>query len=149
MHRLIRRADAQVNGLIGILASRVVERTAKPAIVISVEDGVAHGSGRSVDGFQLLNAIESFLKQVGYEVTTLNADNKTDVQQSQIAVNLAEDQYCQGLADYLPVLNSQQSLLSSQQEAQAVQILGTDLVTLYQALGGGWEGTFPAAKTDG
>jgi len=46
-------------GVIGILASRVVERTAKPAIVISVEDGVAHGSGRSVDGFQLLNAIES------------------------------------------------------------------------------------------
>jgi single-stranded-DNA-specific exonuclease len=46
-------------GVIGILASRVVERTARPAIVISVEDGVAHGSGRSVDGFQLLNAIES------------------------------------------------------------------------------------------
>ena len=46
-------------GVIGILASRVVERTAKPAIVIGIEDGVAHGSGRSVDGFQLLNAIES------------------------------------------------------------------------------------------
>ena len=46
-------------GVIGILASRVVERTAKPAIVVSVEDGVAHGSGRSVDGFQMLNAIES------------------------------------------------------------------------------------------
>ena len=46
-------------GVIGILASRVVERTAKPALVISIEDGVAHGSGRSVDGFQLLNAIET------------------------------------------------------------------------------------------
>jgi single-stranded-DNA-specific exonuclease len=46
-------------GVIGILASRVVELTAKPAIVISVEDGVAHGSGRSVDGFPLLAAIES------------------------------------------------------------------------------------------
>ncbi len=46
-------------GVIGILASRVVERTAKPAIVVSVEDGVAHGSGRSVEGFQLLNALES------------------------------------------------------------------------------------------
>jgi single-stranded-DNA-specific exonuclease len=46
-------------GVIGILASRVVERTAKPALVVSIEDGVAHGSGRSVDGFQLLNAIES------------------------------------------------------------------------------------------
>jgi single-stranded-DNA-specific exonuclease len=46
-------------GVIGILASRVVERTAKPAIVVSVEDGVAHGSGRSVDGFVLLSALES------------------------------------------------------------------------------------------
>ena len=46
-------------GVIGILASRVVERTAKPAIVVSVEDGVAHGSGRSIDGFALLAAIES------------------------------------------------------------------------------------------
>jgi single-stranded-DNA-specific exonuclease len=46
-------------GVIGILASRVVERTAKPSIVVSVEDGIAHGSGRSVDGFQLLNALES------------------------------------------------------------------------------------------
>ncbi len=46
-------------GVIGILASRVVERTAKPAIVVSIEDGVAYGSGRSVDGFPLLAAIES------------------------------------------------------------------------------------------
>jgi single-stranded-DNA-specific exonuclease len=46
-------------GVIGILASRVVERTARPAIVVSVEDNVAHGSGRSLDGFQLLEAIET------------------------------------------------------------------------------------------
>ena len=45
-------------GVIGILASRVVERTAKPVIVVSVEDGVAYGSGRSIDGFPLLEAIE-------------------------------------------------------------------------------------------
>ena len=51
--------DGWHRGVIGILASRVVERTAKPAIVISVEDGVAHGSGRSVDGFPLLSAIET------------------------------------------------------------------------------------------
>jgi single-stranded-DNA-specific exonuclease len=56
---LVIDGDGWHRGVIGILASRVVERTAKPAIVVSVEDGVAHGSGRSVDGFQLLNAIES------------------------------------------------------------------------------------------
>jgi single-stranded-DNA-specific exonuclease len=51
--------DGWHRGVIGILASRVVERTAKPAIVVSIEDGVAQGSGRSVDGFHLLNALES------------------------------------------------------------------------------------------
>ena len=56
---LVIDGDGWHRGVIGILASRVVERTAKPAIVVSVEDGVAHGSGRSVDGFVLLSAIES------------------------------------------------------------------------------------------
>jgi single-stranded-DNA-specific exonuclease len=56
---LVIDGDGWHRGVIGILASRVVERTAKPAIVVSVEDGVAHGSGRSVDGFPLLASIES------------------------------------------------------------------------------------------
>jgi len=56
---LVIDGDGWHRGVIGILASRVVERTAKPAIVVSVEDGVAHGSGRSVDGFPLLDALES------------------------------------------------------------------------------------------
>lgn len=56
---LVVDGDGWHRGVIGILASRVVERTAKPAIVVSIEDGVAHGSGRSVDGFHLLNALES------------------------------------------------------------------------------------------
>ncbi|WP_299749384.1 sugar ABC transporter substrate-binding protein [Devosia sp.] len=39
-----------------------------------------------IDEFQTgsVSAIEMFLKQVGYSVTTLNADNKTDLQQSQM-----------------------------------------------------------------
>jgi single-stranded-DNA-specific exonuclease len=56
---LVIDGDGWHRGVIGILASRVVERTAKPALVVSVEQGVAYGSGRSVNGFQLLDAIES------------------------------------------------------------------------------------------
>jgi single-stranded-DNA-specific exonuclease len=44
-------------GVIGILASRVVERTGKPALVLTHEDGQAYGSGRSVKGFHLLDAL--------------------------------------------------------------------------------------------
>ena len=46
-------------GVLGILASRVVERTGRPALVLSHEDGSAHGSGRSIPGFHLLDALES------------------------------------------------------------------------------------------
>ncbi len=44
-------------GVIGILASRVVEQMGRPALVVAHEDGQAHGSGRSIPGFHLLDAI--------------------------------------------------------------------------------------------
>jgi single-stranded-DNA-specific exonuclease len=44
-------------GVLGILASRVVDRTGRPALVLTEEDGQSHGSGRSIDGFHLLDAL--------------------------------------------------------------------------------------------
>lgn len=44
-------------GVLGILASRVVERTGRPALIVTHADDNAHGSGRSVPGFHLLDAI--------------------------------------------------------------------------------------------
>lgn len=44
-------------GVIGILASRIVDRTGRPALVLTHEDGHAHGSGRSIAGFHLLDAL--------------------------------------------------------------------------------------------
>lgn len=46
-------------GVIGITASRVVERTGKPALVLSRNGDEAHGSGRSIPAFHLLQALES------------------------------------------------------------------------------------------
>jgi single-stranded-DNA-specific exonuclease len=46
-------------GVIGITASRVVERHGRPTLVISREGNEAHGSGRSIPAFHLLHAIES------------------------------------------------------------------------------------------
>ena len=45
-------------GVIGIVASKLVEQFFRPAIVLSVEGGIAHGSGRSIPGFDLLVALE-------------------------------------------------------------------------------------------
>jgi single-stranded-DNA-specific exonuclease len=46
-------------GVVGIVASRVVERFHRPAIILGVQDGVAQGSGRSIEAFHLLDALES------------------------------------------------------------------------------------------
>ena len=52
--------DGWHRGVIGIVATRVVERTGRPTLVVSRgEDGVAHGSGRSIPAFHLLDALES------------------------------------------------------------------------------------------
>jgi single-stranded-DNA-specific exonuclease len=56
---LVIDGDGWHRGVLGILASRVVERTGRPSLVLSHEDGEAHGSGRSIPGFHLLEALES------------------------------------------------------------------------------------------
>ncbi|MGB7069135.1 MAG: single-stranded-DNA-specific exonuclease RecJ [Pyrinomonadaceae bacterium] len=46
-------------GVIGLAASRIAERFHRPAIVLSIEDGVAHGSARSISDYHLLSALET------------------------------------------------------------------------------------------
>ena len=45
-------------GVIGICATRLVERYGKPTLVISLDGAEGHGSGRSIAGFHLLDALE-------------------------------------------------------------------------------------------
>ena len=51
-------------GVIGIVASRIVERYHRPAIVIALEEGVGKGSGRSIPGFDLLGALHASADQL-------------------------------------------------------------------------------------
>jgi single-stranded-DNA-specific exonuclease len=46
-------------GVIGIVASKIVDAFYRPTIVLSIEDGLAHGSCRSIPGFNMLAALES------------------------------------------------------------------------------------------
>ncbi len=46
-------------GVSGIVCSRLVERFGKPVIIISLDEAEAKGSGRSVEGFSLYDAIDS------------------------------------------------------------------------------------------
>jgi len=67
-------------GVIGIVASRVVEETGRPAILIAVENGVGKGSGRSIPPFDLHGALtacrEHFIRFGGHRAAagiTMNA----------------------------------------------------------------------------
>lgn len=56
------------HGIIGIVASKITERYYRPSILISLEDGIGKGSGRSIEGFNLFKALtncESFLDRFG------------------------------------------------------------------------------------
>ena len=58
---LVFAADNWHRGVLGIVASRLVERFHRPVFVLSrdPEDGRAHGSGRSIRPFHLLQALEA------------------------------------------------------------------------------------------
>jgi single-stranded-DNA-specific exonuclease len=54
---LVIAGNAWPQGILGIVASRVVDRYHRPALVFSLQDGTAVGSGRSIQGFHLHHAL--------------------------------------------------------------------------------------------
>lgn len=46
-------------GVVGIVASRVVERFHRPTVLVGVHEGVGKGSARSIEGFHLYDALKS------------------------------------------------------------------------------------------
>ena len=55
---LVVSGDGWHRGVIGIVASKLVDAFHRPAIVLAIEGDVAYGSGRSIPGFDLLAALE-------------------------------------------------------------------------------------------
>ena len=54
---LVLAGEGWHRGVVGIVASRMVDRFHRPALVISCESGTGHGSGRSIEKFHLLDAL--------------------------------------------------------------------------------------------
>ena len=46
-------------GVIGLASSRISDKIYRPSLVISIEDGVGHGSARSIANYHLLNGLDS------------------------------------------------------------------------------------------
>jgi len=51
--------DGWHRGVIGLAASRIAEKLARPCVVISLEGDLGHGSARSVEGYHLLDGLTS------------------------------------------------------------------------------------------
>lgn len=57
-HALVVAGEGWHRGVIGIVASKLVETYHRPVVVLSVDDGVAHGSCRSIPAFDMLGGLE-------------------------------------------------------------------------------------------
>lgn len=55
---LVLSSDEWHPGVVGIVASRVVERYGRPAVLVAIEGAVGKGSGRSISRFDLHGALE-------------------------------------------------------------------------------------------
>jgi len=99
--------DGWHRGVIGITATRIVERYNRPTIVISREGDQAFGSGRSIRAFHLLDAVEScgdlFTRFGGHSHACGFAMPAANVQELRQRV----DQFARAkltLADFEPIL---------------------------------------------
>lgn len=96
-----------------------------------------------------LREVEDSLAAYRNEQTRRLALND-EVGSSRQALDLARQQYQKGVIDFFQVLDAQRSVLQAQDLlAQSDGAVSLDLVSLYKALGGGWEIESPARKTHG
>ena len=55
---LVLGSETWHRGILGLVASKLVERFSRPVFLFAIEGGTAHGSGRSIEGFNLFKGIE-------------------------------------------------------------------------------------------
>ena len=63
-HGIVLGAEGWHPGVIGIVASRIVDRFHRPTIMIALNNGHGQGSGRSIAGFHLTKALEACREQL-------------------------------------------------------------------------------------
>jgi len=88
----------------------------------------------------------SAFQEVDDALTSFDAEQRrrdrldASVQASKRALDIANQRYIRGLSNYLDVLTAQKNLLASEQQwVDSTATVSTDLVSLYKALGGGWD----------
>ena len=104
---LVVAAEGWHRGVIGIVASKLVDTFHRPAIVLSVEDDVAHGSCRSIPKFDMLGALERcahlFIRFGGHRQAAGLAIDASRIKELRFAVNAVADETL-GPTDLMPRL---------------------------------------------
>ena len=62
---VVLEGDGWHPGVIGIVASRIVERIHRPTVLVSLSNGQGRGSARSIPGFDLFGAVSSCREYLG------------------------------------------------------------------------------------
>ncbi|MCO8310685.1 efflux transporter outer membrane subunit [Pseudomonas mandelii] len=83
-----------------------------------------------------------------YNASQLRRDSLAEaVRQNQIALHTAQQQYVEGVVDFVNVLTVQGELLATQQQwVESSTGVSLAMVGLYKALGGGWESVYPVGE---
>jgi single-stranded-DNA-specific exonuclease len=93
---LVVAGESWHRGVIGIVASKLVDAFHRPAIVLSIADGVAHGSCRSVPHFNMLGALERcaalFVRFGGHKQAAGLTMDASRVNELRLAVNEVADE---------------------------------------------------------
>src|SRR5215813_10668302 len=104
---LVVAGDGWHRGVIGIVASKLVDAFHRPAIVLSIEDGIAHGSCRSISRFDMLGALERsahlMIRFGGHKQAAGLALETSRIRELRVAVNAVADETL-GPDDLMPRL---------------------------------------------
>lgn len=123
---LVLAGDDWHSGVIGIVASRLVDRYYRPVVMISVRDGIGKGSCRSIPSFDIFRALEQCAdllvqfgghrQAAGLTVEAANIDALRERLNAVAAATLSED-------DYQPVLDIDSRVALAEVDAALVEQL--------------------------
>src|SRR5437867_12708230 len=104
---LVVAGDGWHRGVIGIVASKLVDAFHRPAIVLSVDGDIAHGSCRSIPRFDMLAALERcahhFVRFGGHKQAAGLAMEAGRIKELRLAINAVADETL-GPDDLMPRL---------------------------------------------
>lgn len=157
----------QLNGSVGLDAldfnnlfrANSLQYMAGPSVTLPIFDGARLTSMLKLSTAQQAEAAITYHKtvmQAWHEVVNAldahrleqkrRAALRAQLDHTRAALDLSRSRYNEGVADFLTVLDAERNLLQNEQQyATSTANVSLNLVSLFKALGGGWEQSLPEA----